>query len=74
MADKCPGCGHNFYTTTPVRDGLCKWCVKEKENPEYCHVCKSEATCTGRLGYLCDSESCAGTDQALWEERLGDDE
>ena len=33
MAERCPGCGHNFYDDAPVRDGMCKWCVAEKIAP-----------------------------------------
>jgi len=30
---RCPRCGHNFYTDYPIKDGLCHWCVAEMEEP-----------------------------------------
>ena len=62
MANSCPGCGHSFYTDGPVRNGLCKWCVDDQNNPSYCYVCGSVATCSGHKGYLCGSQSCSNKD------------
>ncbi len=29
MADRCVGCGHNFYHDRPVRNMLCSYCIEE---------------------------------------------
>lgn len=26
---RCPGCGHNYFTDAPERNGYCHWCVSE---------------------------------------------
>jgi len=34
MTARCHGCGHNYYSDAPVRDGLCRWCVAEDDMPK----------------------------------------
>gem|GEM_PF-3958579 len=66
---RCPGCGHNFYTDSPARNGYCKWCVNEQDNPSYCYICGSTATCSSPRGYLCDSSRCHDTDDRRMEDQ-----
>lgn len=30
-APKCPTCGHNFYNSSPLSDGRCKYCHEDDE-------------------------------------------